>query len=95
MARPEDNMQMTPYYLQTADEAAMWSALDELGFIAYHEGIPCITVEHSIIGEWYECQGEECVKAEGWFFNPLLDTNPTWPAYVTTAQPTTPWRVWG
>ena len=89
---------MTPHYLKTADEDAMWSTLGELGFIAYHEGAPYITVEHSIIGEWYECQGDECVKVDGWFFNLLLHPNQVpevWPECVTVEYPKTPWRVWG
>lgn len=40
---------MTPFYLQTDTEADMWTALDELGFVAEHDGERYITVEHSII----------------------------------------------
>ena len=92
---------MTPYYLQTTDEAAMWSALTEMGMVAEHEGERYITAEHSIIGHWYERTGgtdEEPVMEPlpGWHFNLLLAERPeAWPVGVTEAQPVTPWRVWG
>lgn len=91
---------MTPCYLQTADEAGMWAALDQLGFVSEHEGERYITVEHSIIGAWYERTGgtdEEPVMTQlpGWHFNLLLAEPPTeWPEGVTVHTPSTPWRVW-
>ena len=94
-------MPMTPYYLQTADEAAMWAALDSMGMVAEHEGERYITVEHSIIGHWFERTGgtdEEPVMEPlpGWHFNLLLPEHPAeWPAGVTAHNPETPWRVYG
>ena len=92
---------MTPYYLQTDTEAAMWAALTELGFVSEHEGERYITVEHSIIGHWYERTGgtdEEPIMEPlpGWHFNLLLEEPPSeWPAGVVQHNPQTPWRVWG
>ena len=92
---------MTPYYLQTETEADMWSALTDLGFVSEHEGEQYITVEHSIIGHWFERTGgtdEEPVMTQlpGWHFNLLLAEPPAnWPAGVTQHTPQTPWRIWG
>jgi len=91
---------MTPYYLQTTDEAAMWAALDSMGMVAEHDGERYIAVEHSIIGYWYERTGgtdEEPVMEQlpGWHFNLLLPEPAEWPAGVTAHDPSTPWRVWG
>lgn len=92
---------MTPYYLQTTDEAAMWAALDSMGMVAEHEGERYITAEHSIIGYWYERTGgtdeePEMQQVPGWHFNLLLPAPPAeWPDSVTVAQPKTPWRMWG
>lgn len=92
---------MTPYYLQTETEADMWAALAEMGFVAEHEGERYISVEHSIIGHWFERTGgtdEEPVMTQvpGWHFNLLLPEPPSeWPAGVTQHTPKTPWRVWG
>ena len=94
-------MPMTPHYLQTTDEAAMWAALTEMGMLAEHEGERYITVEHSIIGYWYARTGgtdEEPVMEQvpGWHFNLLLPEHPAeWPVGVTAHNPETPWRVWG
>ena len=92
---------MTPFYLQTDTESDMWAALTELGFVSEHEGERHITVEHSIIGHWFERTGgtdEEPVMEPlpGWHFNLLLAEPPAeWPAGVTQYTPSTPWRVWG
>ena len=94
-------MQMTPYYLQTATESDMWAALDSMGMVAEHDGERYITVEHSIIGHWFERTGgtdEEPVMEQmpGWHFNLLLPEHPAeWPEGVTAHDPSTPWRVWG
>ena len=94
-------MQMTPHYLQTTDEAAMWAALDSMGLVSEHDGERYITVEHSVIGNWFERTGgtdEEPVMEQvpGWHFNLLLSVPPAdWPDGVTAHDPSTPWRVWG
>ena len=94
-------MQMTPYYLQTTDEAAMWTALTEMGLVSEHEGERYITAEHSVIGHWYERVGgtdeePEMQQVPGWHFNLLLPAEPAeWPDGVTVHNPETPWRVWG
>lgn len=88
---------MTPFYLQTETEAGMWTALDQLGFATDGH----ITVEHSIIGQWFERTGgtdEEPVMEPlpGWHFNLMLAEAPAeWPAGVTQHSPQTPWRIWG
>ena len=94
-------MPMTPHYLQTADEAAMWAALTEMGLVAEYDGERYITAEHSVIGHWHERTGgtdEEPVMQQvpGWHFNLLLPEPPVeWPTGVTLHDPSTPWRVWG
>ena len=58
------------------------------------------TAAVSIIGIWSERTGgtdEEPIYTEvpGWHFNVRSAEPIEWPAAVTVAQPTTPWRVWG
>ena len=92
---------MTPHFLQTTDEAAMWAALTEMGLVSEHEGERYITAEHSIIGHWFERTGgtdEEPIMEQvpGWHFNLLLPAEPAeWPDTITQNQPVSPWRVWG
>ena len=87
------------YYLNTADEAAMVTALQQAE-ATDADGNPVSGVLIDVIGTHYERNGgtdEEPVYTQvpGWHVN-VRSANPLyWPEGVTTVEPVTPWRVWG
>jgi len=99
---------MISYYLNTADEAAMRSALLEAGVVTEQDGdlIPAEGTTLDVIGPWFADTGQTTVDADGntvpvlqqavgWFFNVYASAEIAWPASVTIAQPVTPWRIIG
>lgn len=99
---------MIAYYLNTADEAAMRSALLESGAVTEQDGdlVPIEGITLDVIGPWFSDTGQTTTDAAGnavpvmaqvpgWFFNVYAQAEIAWPASVTIAQPVTPWRVIG
>lgn len=99
---------MIAYYLNTADEAAMWGALLDSGVIAEQDGdlVPADGIVLDVIGPWFSDTGQTTSDADGnivpvmrqvpgWYFNVYTPEDVSWPASVTIAQPVTPWRILG
>ena len=84
------------YYLQTADEPTMLSALIAAG-VTDDEGNPTPGHAVSVIGTWYEQPDPEAepVEVPGWHVNVRCEAPLQWPESVTVMTPRTPWRVWG
>ena len=87
---------MIDYYLQTADEPTMLSALVESG-VTDDEGNPTEGHVIDVIGTWYEQSDPEAepVEVPGWHVNVRSSELIQWPESVTVAQPKTPWRIFG
>ena len=87
------------YYINTADEPSMTSALIEAG-VTDVDGHPLPGHAVSVIGTWSERTGgtdEEPIYTElpGWHFNVRSSEPVEWPSSVAQHNPVTPWRVWG
>ncbi len=88
------------HYISAATEAAMRTALTELGLATLSDDghlAPVEGVSLDILGTWYEDSPDPEAPPKpvpGYHANLRTDVPIAWPPSITEHQPATPWRVW-